>query len=72
MLLSQVEDPYRWLEDPTSPEVQAWVDAENECTDAYFSQLKDDKAKFVKRMSELVGAPAQQWKAFRRVGRRLT
>lgn len=28
---TNVEDPYRWLEDPENPEVQAWVDEQNEC-----------------------------------------
>src|SRR3984957_10527955 len=27
-----VADPYRWLEDQTSPETRAWIDAENQCT----------------------------------------
>jgi len=35
----RVEDPYRWLEDETNPEVQAWVAAQNKATrdalDAY-------------------------------------
>lgn len=36
-----VQDPYRWLEDPKNPEVQAWVDAQNEQTRAYLSDYSD-------------------------------
>ena len=28
----EVKDPYRWLEDPNHPEVQAWVEQQNRVT----------------------------------------
>jgi prolyl oligopeptidase len=34
-----VPDPYRWLEDDRSADTKAWVQAENQVTQAYFSQI---------------------------------
>ncbi len=48
-----VADPYRWLEDDKSPEVAAWVEAENKVTFAYLdkipyrSQVKDRLTKLL-------------------------
>ncbi|MFL1010496.1 prolyl oligopeptidase family serine peptidase [Flavisericum labens] len=48
----EVEDPYRWLEDDTSKETEAWVKAQNKVTNSYLegipfrNQLKE-------RLSEL-------------------
>ena len=36
---TKVPDPYRWLEDDKSPEVEAWVEAENKVTFAYLDQI---------------------------------
>lgn len=36
---TQVADPYRWLEDDSSAETMAWVEAENQVTFAYLSQI---------------------------------
>src|SRR5438067_4021070 len=36
---TKVADPYRWLEDNASPEVAAWVEAENKVTFGYLDQI---------------------------------
>src|SRR5438309_1549890 len=50
---TKVADPYRWLENNDSPEVAAWVAAENKVTYAYLdkisyrNQLKDRLTKLL-------------------------
>jgi prolyl oligopeptidase len=50
-----VIDPYRWLEDQTSPETRAWIEAENQCTESFFSKLPG-KEEIAKRLEELLRA----------------
>ena len=48
----QVEDPYRWLEDEKSPEVQAWMEAQQRVTRARLDAVPGRDA-IVRRLSEL-------------------
>ncbi|WP_416666240.1 prolyl oligopeptidase family serine peptidase [Egbenema bharatensis] len=34
-----VADPYRWLEDPNSPETREWIEAQNQVTFAYLNTI---------------------------------
>ncbi|TMB01961.1 MAG: S9 family peptidase, partial [Deltaproteobacteria bacterium] len=57
----RVPDPYRWLEDEKSPEVQAWMDAQDGFTRAHLRGLPGRDA-IARRLSELLyvdvlGAP---------------
>jgi prolyl oligopeptidase len=36
---TRVEDPYRWLEDPSLPETGEWIRAQNELTFAYLDRI---------------------------------
>lgn len=49
----RVEDPYRWLEDPKKPEVQAWVKAQNAHARRYLDALPTQGA-LQKRFAELM------------------
>ena len=35
----EITDPYRWLEDQTSPETRAWIDAQDKCTESELRKL---------------------------------
>ncbi len=37
----RVADPYRWLEDPDSPESRAWIEAQNEITFAHLRRIPE-------------------------------
>ena len=51
---TRVADPYRWLENDvrTDPEVRAWVDAQNDVTNAYLKSLPG-RDLFAARMKQL-------------------
>lgn len=40
----RVADPYRWLEDADTPEVQAWIAAENSVTEAFLATITEREA----------------------------
>ena len=49
---TKVADPYRWLEDLDSPQTRAWVEAQNEVTFGYLSQIPA-REKIRRRLTEL-------------------
>jgi prolyl oligopeptidase len=64
-----VRDPYRWLENSTSPRTQAWIDAQNAYADKVMSQFKDAAA-ITRRVRQLALTGTQQY-APQLVGRTL-
>ncbi len=51
-----VADPYRWLEDTNASETKAWIEAENELTEEWLSQVKA-REEIRQRLSELWDYP---------------
>ena len=65
---TRVPDPYRWLEDDNSPEVAAWVEAENKVTFGYLDKIPY-RAQLKDRLTKLfnypkISAPARRGKYF--------
>jgi prolyl oligopeptidase len=52
----EVADPYRWLEDPTDPEVRAWVDAQRAVTEPVLATLPA-RQPFRERLGALWSVP---------------
>ena len=50
---TQINDPYRWLEDDNSPETKEWVTAQNEVTQDFVSQIPF-RSKVRDRLQELM------------------
>ncbi len=48
----KVADPYRWLEDPDSPESRKWIEAENKLTFGFLKTIPQ-RAAIQKRLTEL-------------------
>ena len=40
----EITDSYRWLEDQTSPETRAWIDAQDKCTESVLRKLPGREA----------------------------
>lgn len=61
---TEVADPYRWLEDDTSEETAAWVEAQNKVTSHYLSRIPF-RGKLLQRLTEVsnyekVGVPSHR------------
>lgn len=48
----KVADPYRWLEDPDAPETRQWIEAQNQLTFDYLSQIPQ-RAAIQQRLTNL-------------------
>ena len=61
---TKVPDPYRWMENDTTPEVEAWVKAENEITQQYLAKIpfrESLKQRFTELMTyERFSAPSKK------------
>ncbi|MFQ5942678.1 MAG: prolyl oligopeptidase family protein [Anaerolineales bacterium] len=55
---NQIADPYRWLEDPDSPETRDWIEAQNELTFGYLQNIAV-RDQLRERLSELWDYPKE-------------
>ena len=66
---AKVADPYRWLEDDTSPETAAWVEAQNKVTFAYLERFRiaralPDAASSAQRLREVLARRSRKGEYF--------
>ncbi|HKW42158.1 MAG TPA: prolyl oligopeptidase family serine peptidase [Gemmatimonadales bacterium] len=64
---TKVADPYRWLENPDSPESRAWIEAENQLTAEYLAAIAA-RAAIRERLTQLWDYP-RYGTPFRKAGR---
>src|SRR2546427_4553428 len=64
---TRVPDPYRWLEDPDSPESRAWIEAQNRLTAVYLAEIPA-RATIRQRLTKLWNYP-KYGASFRKAGR---
>src|SRR5689334_13290664 len=62
-----VRDDYRWLEDPSEPEVKAWSDAQNAYARGVLDRLPSVTA-LRARLKTIASAPSPSWSALVRRG----
>ena len=55
-----VADPYRWLEDPADPSVQAWSDAQNRFARSHLDAIESREA-LHKRVHDLLEDPSPSY-----------
>ncbi|MGD9345081.1 MAG: prolyl oligopeptidase family serine peptidase [Candidatus Aminicenantes bacterium] len=55
---TEVDDPYRWMEDETSEEVKKWVEAQNALTFAYLDKIPF-REKLRQRLADIYNYPKQ-------------
>ncbi|MCJ7694222.1 MAG: hypothetical protein MUO40_02250, partial [Anaerolineaceae bacterium] len=48
----EVPDPYRWMENIDSPETKEWIEAQNQLTQSYLSEIRI-RNEIRQRMTEL-------------------
>ncbi len=63
----EIADPYRWLEDPDSPDTAAWIDQQNEVTSAFLATQQNTRPRFQAAIEKLLdydrySAPAKKGK----------
>ncbi len=64
---TRIPDPYRWLEDPSTPQARKWIEAQNALVDGFLAQDPERNA-IRKRLADLWDFP-KQWAPEKHGGR---